>query len=145
MNAVYYYKGLYKVKVMTESEGYWIVEALEDFDDTVDGAKTTVKTGERRIVQPDELHKKKVLAPPIPEHVYERQLEKKVKRMVNKYEQPNSKAWFRRTKLELVTFFLATTWRVKEGKRESAFSELDSILNKQRSIEGFRGCMWDIV
>jgi hypothetical protein len=85
-----YYKGLYRVKVMTESEGYWIVEALEDFDDSVDGEKVTVKAGERRIVQPSELHRKKVLAPPIPEHVYERQLEKKVKRMVEEYNKETS-------------------------------------------------------
>jgi hypothetical protein len=85
-----YYKGLYKVKVMTESEGYWIVEALEDFEDSVDGEKVTVKAGERRIVQPSELHRKKVLAPPIPEHVYERQLEKKVKRMVEEYNKETS-------------------------------------------------------
>ncbi len=86
MNEFYYYKGLYKVKVMTESEGYWIVEAQEDFEDNVDGERVTVKAGERRIVQPTELHKKKILAPPIPEHVYERQLEKKVKRMVEEYD-----------------------------------------------------------
>ncbi len=90
MNELYYYKGLYKVKVMTESEGYWIVEALEDFDDSVDDEKVTVKAGERRIVQPNELHRKKVLAPPIPEHVYERQLEKKVKRMVEEYDKEMS-------------------------------------------------------
>jgi len=81
-----YYKGLYKVKVVTESDGYWIVEALEDFDDNVDGERVTVKTGERRIVPPADLHKKKTLSPPIPEHVYERQLEKKVKRMVAEFE-----------------------------------------------------------
>ncbi len=86
MSQVYFYKGLYKVKVMTESEGYWIVEAQEDFGDTVDGEKVTVKAGERRIVEPHELHKKKVLTPPIPEHVYERQLEKKVKHMVDEQE-----------------------------------------------------------
>jgi hypothetical protein len=85
-----YYKGLYRVKVMTESEGYWIVEALEDFDDSVDDEKVTVKAGERRIVQPSELHKKKVLAPPVPEHVYELQLEKKVKRMVEEYDKETS-------------------------------------------------------
>ncbi|MCW4004059.1 MAG: hypothetical protein NWE95_09145 [Candidatus Bathyarchaeota archaeon] len=77
-----FYKGLHKVKVVTESEGYWIVEAQEDFEDQLDGMRVTVKAGERRIVQPSELHKKKVLAPPIPEHVYERQLERRVKRMV---------------------------------------------------------------
>ena len=31
MSDLYLYKGLFKVKVVTESEGYWIVEALEDF------------------------------------------------------------------------------------------------------------------
>jgi hypothetical protein len=77
-----YYKGLHKVKVVTQSEGYWIVEALEDFDDSVDSEKVLVKKGERRIVAPSELHKKKTLPPPIPEHVYERRLEKKVKRML---------------------------------------------------------------
>ncbi len=82
MSQILYYKGLYKVKVVTESEGYWIVEAQEDFEDYLDGEKITVKVGERRIVQPNELHKTKVLSPPIPEHTYELQLEKKIKRMV---------------------------------------------------------------
>jgi hypothetical protein len=91
MSEFYYYKGLYKVKVVTKSEGYWIVEAQEDFDDTVDGEKTNVKTGERRIVDLAELHKKKVLPPPIPEHVYERRLEKKVKQMVEEYENNSKK------------------------------------------------------
>jgi hypothetical protein len=86
MNKFYYYKGLYKVKTLTESEGYWIVEALEDFEDYLDGEKVTVKAGERRIVPPADLHKKKTLSPAIPEHVYERQLEKKVQRMVKEYE-----------------------------------------------------------
>ena len=91
MNEFYYYKGLHKVKVITESEGYWIVEALEDFEDYLDEKKITVKSGEQRIVQPSELHKKKVLSPPIPEHVYERNLEKEVKRMVDEQEQENTK------------------------------------------------------
>jgi hypothetical protein len=86
MNAEFYYKGLYKVKVVTESEGYWIVEALEDFEDYMGDERVPVKVGERRIVQPSELHKKKVLPPPIPEHVYERKLEKKVKHMVEEQE-----------------------------------------------------------
>ena len=86
MNDFLYYKGLYKVKVVTKSEGYWIVEALEDFEDFADGERVKVKTGERRIVTPTELHSKKTLSPPIPEHVYERQLEKKVKHMVEEYE-----------------------------------------------------------
>ena len=86
MSEFYYYKGLYKVKVVTQSDGYWIVETLEDFEDNVDGEKVTVKAGERRIMPPNELNKKKTLSPAIPEHVYERQLEKKVKKMVEDYE-----------------------------------------------------------
>jgi len=92
MNDFLYYKGLYKVKAITKSEGYWIVEALEDFDDCVDDERVTVKVGERRIVTPTELHDKKVLPPPIPEHAYERRLEKKVKRMVEEYESKNKEA-----------------------------------------------------
>ena len=91
MNDFYYYKGLHKVKVVTESEGYWIVEALENFEDYSDDKKVTVKSGEQRIVQPSDLCKKKVLAPPIPEHVYERNLEKKVKQMVAEQEREKSK------------------------------------------------------
>ncbi len=91
MNDFYFYKGLYKVKLMTQSEGYWIVEALEDFEDYMDGEKVMVKVGEQRIVQPSELHKKKVLLPPIPEHAYELQQEKRVKRMVEEYEQDHGK------------------------------------------------------
>ena len=86
LGQIVFYKGLYKVKVVTESEGYWIVEALEAFEDFIDGKKTTVAIGERRIVQPDELRKRKVLSPPFPEHVYERSLEKKVKLMIEKSE-----------------------------------------------------------
>ncbi len=81
-----YYKGLYRVKVVTESEGYWIVEALEDFKDCIEGEKVPVKTGERRIVQPVDVIKKDTLPPMIPEHAYELQLEKKVKRMVEEFE-----------------------------------------------------------
>lgn len=57
MNEIYYYKGLHKVKVVTESEGYWIVEALEDFKDCLEGEKVPVKAGERRIVPPEDLKK----------------------------------------------------------------------------------------
>jgi hypothetical protein len=83
----YFYRGLYKVKLLTKSEGYWIVEAQEDFEDQRNGRRVQVKTGEQRIVQPTELHRKKVLAPPLPEHSYERGLERKVKRMVKEYEE----------------------------------------------------------
>ena len=77
-----YYKGKHKVKVMTESAGYWIVEALEEFDDVVDGEKVTVKAGERRIVPSNTLHKQKSVPPPIKEHAYELKMEKKLKRLV---------------------------------------------------------------
>jgi len=83
----YFYRGLYEVKLLTKSEGYWIVEAQEDFEDQQNGRRIHVKAGEQKIVEPTELHKKKVLAPPLPEHSYERGLERKVKRMVKEYEQ----------------------------------------------------------
>jgi hypothetical protein len=53
---IYFYKGAYKVKVVTESEGYWIVEALEDFVDYVDGERVSINVGERRLVPPDILN-----------------------------------------------------------------------------------------
>jgi hypothetical protein len=86
MDTFYYYKGKYKVKIVTESEGYWIVEALEDFKDCLEDEKVPVKTGERRIVQPNELIKEGTMPPMISEHEYELQLEKKVKRMVKEWE-----------------------------------------------------------
>lgn len=86
MESSYYYKGLYRVKVVTESEGYWIVEALEDFKDCVEGEKVPVKKGERRIVQPNDLVRKDELPPMVAEHAYELELERKVKRMVANYE-----------------------------------------------------------
>lgn len=83
---VLFYKGLHEVQVKTESEGYWIVEALEDFEDYLNDEKVIVKAGETRIVQPNELFNKKTLSPPAPEHVYERRLEKRVQKMVEDYE-----------------------------------------------------------
>jgi hypothetical protein len=77
-----YYKGLYKVKVLTKSEGYWIVEALEDFEDCSEGEGITVKKGEQRIVPPDILFKQKMLPPMVKEHQYELNMEKKLKRMI---------------------------------------------------------------
>ena len=85
-----YYKGKHKVKVVTESAGYWIVEALEEFDDVVDGAKVTVKAGERRIVPSNTLHKQKSVPPPIKEHAYELKMEKKLKRLVAEEEKKQS-------------------------------------------------------
>jgi hypothetical protein len=87
----YFYKGLYKVNVVTESEGYWIVEALEDFKDCVEGEEVLVKAGERRIVQPNDLVRKDEMSPMITEHLYELQLKKKVKQMLKKYEKKKAK------------------------------------------------------
>jgi hypothetical protein len=91
MKDIYFYKGLYKVKVLTVSEGYYIIEALENFEDYQDNKRVEVKAGEERIVEPDTLHEKKVLSPPFPEHVYERRLEKKVKYMVEEIEKAETK------------------------------------------------------
>ena len=87
----FYYKGLYRVKVITESKGYWIVEALENFKDCIEGEKVPVKVGERRIVQPADVIEKDTLPPMVPEHTYELQLEKKVKHMVEEYEKKRNK------------------------------------------------------
>jgi len=86
MSEVQYYKGVHKVKVLTESEGYWIVEALEEFEDDINGEKVTVKVGERRIVPADTVYKRKLLAPPVKEHAYELQMEKKLKKLVDEEE-----------------------------------------------------------
>ncbi len=80
---VRYYRGQHRVKVVTESKGYWIVEALEEFDDVVDGEKITVKIGETKIVPSNTLHKQKNLPPMIKEHAYELNMEKKLKKLVD--------------------------------------------------------------
>lgn len=77
-----FYKGRHKVKVMRQSKGNWIVEALEPFEDIVNGEKVEVKVGERRIVTPNLLFEKKSLSPPVKEHAYELKMEKKLKHMV---------------------------------------------------------------
>jgi hypothetical protein len=79
---VRFYKGKFMVKVFTKSRGYWIVEALEPFEDDVSGEKVHVKVGERRIVVPSLLFKRKGLPPPVKEHVYELKMEKKLKRFI---------------------------------------------------------------
>jgi hypothetical protein len=91
MGEVWFYKGVHKVKVVTESEGYWIVEALEEFEDNVGGEKVTVKVGEQRIVPSEAVHKRKYFAPPIKEHAYELKMEKKLKRLVAEEEKKPSK------------------------------------------------------
>lgn len=87
-----FYKGKYKVKVMAESKGNWIVETLEPFEDTVNGVKVKVKKGERRIVAPNLLYEKESLPPPIKEHVYELKMEKKLKKLVEQEEKKKSEA-----------------------------------------------------
>jgi len=77
-----YYKGKHKVKVLTESRGNWIVEALEPFEDEVQGEKVKVKVGERRIVAPNLLFMREGMPPPVKEHVYELKMEKKLKRFI---------------------------------------------------------------
>jgi hypothetical protein len=77
-----YYKGKHEVKVLTKSVGYWIVEAMEEFEDEVEGKKVTVKVGERRIVPSNTVRRRKSLPPPTKEHAYELKMEKKLKRLV---------------------------------------------------------------
>jgi hypothetical protein len=88
-----YYRGLHKVKVVTQSEGHWIVEALEDFEDYVDEKRTNIKAGEQRIVPPSMVYKEKTLPPTVKENAYELEMEKKLKRIVEKEEteQPKKK------------------------------------------------------
>ena len=86
MDKFRFYKGKFKVKVVTESVGYLTVEALEDFEDVVDDEKVTVKKGERRIVPIAEVHKQKTLPPMVKEHAYELEMEKKLKMIVTEEE-----------------------------------------------------------
>jgi hypothetical protein len=81
-----YYKGKHRVRVVSESKGNWVVEALESFEDDVQGEKVEVKAGERRIVAPNLLFTKEGLAPPVKEHAYELKMEKKLKRTVEEEE-----------------------------------------------------------
>ncbi|MDH5754801.1 MAG: hypothetical protein OEY95_06345 [Candidatus Bathyarchaeota archaeon] len=88
---ILYYKGKYKVKVLTDSPGNWVVEALEGFEDVVYGKKVKVKVGQRRIVAPNLLFKRKSLPPPTKEHVYELKMEKELKRYIAQKEKKESK------------------------------------------------------
>jgi hypothetical protein len=88
-----FYRGLYKVRIVTESAGNWTVEALEDFEDCVDDQRIPVKTGEQRIVPPSLVYKERTLPPMVKEHAYELEMEKKLKRMVaQKEKQPETRA-----------------------------------------------------
>jgi len=84
---VRFYKGKFRVKVLTRSRGYWIVEALEPFEDVVGGEKVKVEVGERRIVAPNLLFKRRGLSPPLKEHVYELKMEKRLKRLIEEEEE----------------------------------------------------------
>ena len=90
VNEVLYYKGIHKVKVVTESVGYLIVEALEEFCDYVDGQRVKVAAGERRIVPTDSVHKRRVMAQ-VKEHTYELKMERKLKQLVEKDEERQKK------------------------------------------------------
>jgi len=83
---VRYYKGKFKVAVLSESEGNYVVEALEGFEDDVYGKMEKVKAGERRIVAPNLLFKRRGLPPVVKEHAYELKMEKKLKKLVEEEE-----------------------------------------------------------
>jgi hypothetical protein len=89
VDKILYYKGLHKVKVVTESVGYYIVEAQEAFEDVVEGKRVKVEKGEQRIVTPDTLYKEMNCLPPNQEHAYELKMEKKLKELVDQQEQDN--------------------------------------------------------
>jgi Leu/Phe-tRNA-protein transferase len=88
VDEIRYYKGKHKVRILTESQGYWIVEALEEFQEEEDEKVTLVKVGEQKIVPLEELLLRRKLPPMVKEHEYELQMERKVKRIVANEEQP---------------------------------------------------------
>ena len=91
MNEIRYYKGKYKVRVLTKSRRDWIVEALEEFHDEVHGERVEVKVGAERIVVPNLLFRRKGLPPPPKEHVYELKMEKRLKHLIAKEEKKEKK------------------------------------------------------
>jgi hypothetical protein len=60
----------------------YVVEALEGFEDEVYGKKERVKVGERRIVAPNLLFRRRSLPPVVKEHAYELKMERKLKKLV---------------------------------------------------------------
>lgn len=92
MSEVRYYKGVHRVKVVTESVGYFTIEALEDFDDVTDGEKVKVKSGERRIVPSEVVYRHKTLPPMVKEHSYELKMERQLKRIVTQEERNEKNA-----------------------------------------------------
>ncbi len=89
---VRFYKGKYKVAVLSESEGNWVVRALEPFEDEVYGEKVKVKAGETRIVAPNMLFRREGLPPVVKEHTYELKMERKLKKLVVEEEKKESEA-----------------------------------------------------
>jgi hypothetical protein len=83
---VRYYKGKYKVVVLSESQGEWLVKALEPFEDDLYGKNVKVKIGETRIVPPSQLFKIRGTYPHVQEHAYELKMEKKLKKLVEEEE-----------------------------------------------------------
>lgn len=83
---VRYYKGKHKVVVLSESKGNWTVKALEPFEDEVYGRIVKVKVGERRIVAPNLLFRRRGISPPVKEHTYELKMERKLKKLVTEEE-----------------------------------------------------------
>lgn len=77
-----FYKGRHRVKILSKSHGHWVIETLEPFEDCVYGKTTNVKIGEKRIVAPNLLFKRKGLQSPIKEHSYELEMEKKLKKLI---------------------------------------------------------------
>jgi hypothetical protein len=59
MSEIRYYKGKYKVEVLTKSRGYWVVKAHEDFQDVIQGERVNVIAGAERIVPPNLLFKQR--------------------------------------------------------------------------------------
>lgn len=58
---ILYYRGEHKVKIVAQSEGYWIVEALEDFEESIGSQKTVIKAGEQRTLLPNLFFKRRNL------------------------------------------------------------------------------------
>lgn len=114
-----FYKGKHKVKVLSQSKGNWLVETLEPFEDVVYGKSVSVKAGERRIVAPNLLFKRKGLSPPIKEHTYELKMEKKLKRFIKDKEETRWNAY--------------SVWDLKLLRRLLSFCESYQRLQLQES------------
>jgi len=71
MSEIRFYKGKHKVRILSKSQGHWVIETLEPFEDNIYGKKVDVKIGEKRIVAPNLLFRKKGFQPPIKEHAYD--------------------------------------------------------------------------